>query len=698
VDQFCCFGCCFAAKVAGAGGEQGQSVWTLTRLGMAVFLTLNVTVFSMALWTQDFYGSEAQGDHIFVAAWQGLFRYLSMLFSLPILVLLGGPILENSLQNLRRREMSMDLLLILGVAAAFAYSMVSVLRDSGPVYFEVGCVVLLLVTLGRWLEATGKLKTTAALDQLEVLLPAEARIHREKEEYTIPLDQLKQGDCVRVLAGERIPCDGLILRNHAFLDEQALTGESCCISKGPGDKVFGGTLDLDGDLHVAVTEPASSGALARMIELVREARGKKGKYQRLADRLSAIFIPAVMTIAIVTALYHGFAQGWDRGILSGLAVILIACPCALGLATPMAVWVALGTAARRQVLFRNGESMERLAGVRVMLFDKTGTLTTGKPKVADFLTEHSRDSVLQRAQAIAAASNHAYAQAIRRLADDQARGKLPPKPGLLETGQANCGDVTTHPGLGLTSRAPASGETVYLGSPRFMSEKGMAVSAGFLSDWHLALASGLPMTCVAWDGLVRGVFLFREELRQEARQALDELQRMGLTTIIVTGDHARRGATIAAELGVPVEADLLPADKIVFVERHQRENSLVAMVGDGINDAPALARSDVGIAMGCGTDVARESAGVCLLGNDLGRLPWTVALSKRTIKVIRCNLFWAFFYNVIGIGWACTGKLNPVLASAAMTLSSLMVIGNALRLGSADSIPSLRPGQADVHV
>jgi heavy metal translocating P-type ATPase len=669
---FCCFGCRFAAAVTRSRGEEGAATWTLARLGLAIFLTMNVMVFTMALWTQDFYGDG--GGEAWIASLRGLFRYLSLLFALPVLLILGRPLLESAWQALRRGERSTDPLLLVGVAASYVYSAVSVFRDEGPVYFEVGCMVLVLVTLGRWLEATGKLRTTAAIEALHQLLPNTARLLRPSGEESIPLAEVATGDLLRVLPGERIPCDGVVVRDGAAVDEQVLTGESQPVLKEPGARVLGGTLALDGTLVIETTAPARGGALARLIDLVRKARLTKGGYERLADRLATWFLPAVALLAVAAFAWHTERSGLDQGLLAGLAVLLIACPCALGLATPMAVWAALGQAARGQVLFRNGEALERLATVRAVRLDKTGTLTTGTPTVADFAPafHHDRETVLATAAALASASGHAHCLAIREFV------------ATLHLPEAAVHDARTFPGRGVHARLADRG-MVYLGSPRWLREHGLSFPPELLIVIEKAYAGGLALTCLGWDGLVRGVFILREQLRPEAVRAVAALRALGLDVAVLTGDHAERGRALGQELGVAVAAEQLPEEKVAAIERVRREIGPVAMVGDGINDAPALAASDVGIALGCGADVSRESAAVCLLGNDLLRLPWAIVLARRTVRIIRGNLFWAFAYNVAGLGFACTGRLNPVLASLAMVLSSLFVVTNSLRLtGSAE--------------
>ncbi|HWB09565.1 MAG TPA: cation-translocating P-type ATPase [Pirellulales bacterium] len=678
---YCCYGCRVASEIAGQADQRGESNWLLARLGLSIFLTINVVMFTMALWTQDVYEPQPDAATAFAVSLDGLFRYLALLLSLPVVWLLGAPLARGAWQSIRSGVPSTDPLLVVGVAASYVYSAFSVFRGQGQVYFEVGCVVLVMVTLGRWLEATGKLRATEALDALEKLLPAEVRVIRPDGEQLVPLDELQAGDRVRVLAGERFAADGRIVRGRAAIDEQVFTGESRPSIKEPSDAVLSGTLNLDGELIVDVTATAAAGALRRLIEAVHEARATKGKYQRLADRLSHYFLPGVATIALASGLWHGVVDGFETGVLSGLAVILIACPCALALATPLAVWTAVGRAARSQVLFRHGEALEQLAGVGAVAFDKTGTLTTGTSQVRSFSADDltPRQSVLNAAASLAATSTHSLSAAIAQFTG------LAELAALCPAAASECSEARTLPGRGVSARTPACESTVYLGSLRLMEESDLAVDVPLQRSLRRFDEGGHPVVCIGWQGRVRGVFAFDEQLRPEANEAIASCRKLGLEVSVLSGDASACAERLAATLAVPVEAGLLPAEKVRSIGRLHKDCRGVAMVGDGINDAPALAAADVGIALGCGADVSRQSADVCLLTNDLSRVPWAVGLARATVSIIRQNLFWAFSYNVLGIGLAASGRLSPVWAAAAMVASSVLVIGNSLRLSSWNS-------------
>jgi len=671
VARYCCYGCALAQAATNSGTSGCEMRALLTRLGLAIFLTMNVMVFSMELWTQDVYAGDPGATSALSEPLRDVFRYLCLLLSLPVAWMLGRPIAENAWENLRRGGPSTELLIVLGVFAALVYSSISVFRGSGHIYFEVACVVLVMVTLGRWLDATGKLQTTAALDALAKLLPNEVRQVTDAGEVLVRPDDVHVGDRLRVLAGERFAFDGELLAGHADIDEQIISGESRPLAKGPGETVHAGSVNLDGDLLVRVTAELRNGTLQRMIDLVREARTSKGYHQRLADRVSVWFLPVIALVALVAFTIHARQSGFEQGMLAALAVSLIACPCALGLATPMAVWAALGRASQAQVLVRNGEALERLAQVRAIAIDKTGTLTTGVATVADFVTADdalARDAVLALVAAVADGSQHPLSVAIADFARQE---------GVDISAERLRG--RTLAGRGIAADLPG-GPSAYLGNLRLMKDADLSLNHAIDQAIQQACQQAQSFACAGWEGKVRAVFLFQEELRADAQQALASCRELGLHVCVLTGDHAARAATLAEYFQVEVRAELNPAEKVAALHDLRRQWGAVAMVGDGINDAPALVASNVGIAMGCGADVSRQSASICLLGNQLERIPWSVDLARQTVRVIRQNLFWAFFYNIGGVALACAGWLNPIWAAVAMVASSVLVVGNSLRL------------------
>ncbi len=657
--RYCCYGCRFAASVTQASGETGEARWTMTRLGLALFCSMNVMVFTMFLWSQPETVLEPAAAILYDVA-----RYACLLFTTPVLLLLGAPLLDDAWRELRRGKPSLNLLLVSGVGASFLYSLWAVWNNAGHVYFEVACMVLVAVTLGRWLEASGKLRTTEALRALQQLLPDQVRRVASESEELVPLGEVVCGDQLRVLPGEHLPTDGRIDRGQATLDERTVTGESVPVAKQAGDVVYSGTLNLDGELIVEVTSPPGAGTLERLIAAVMSAADGKERFQRLADTISAWFLPIVLIIAALTFVWHGTNYGLAPAILAALAVVVISCPCALGLATPLALWSAVGAATQRHILVRDGDAFSKLADANVVCFDKTGTLTTGCELCKiDIFDGFDRDAVLAMAAALANASTHVLSQAI---CDYAAREGV---------SRSTVTVVRTVAGRGVEGRLAHSGVKIQLGSQRWMTEQGLE------DVLPPSVASDQPRCLLAYDGRVVAAFLFQETLRPEAMATFAQLREQGLSLWLLSGDGSTRVTTVAKTLGAECRAELLPQHKLTAIQSLQDKHGVV-MVGDGLNDAPALATADVGIALGCGADVSRWSASICLLRDDLSALPWLMDLSRRTTSTIRWNLLWAFGYNAVCIPLAAGGWLHPAIAAAAMVISSLFVVSNSLRLTS----------------
>ncbi len=673
---YCCYGCSLAASITRGRGEAGRATLALTRLGLAILLTMNVMVFSTFLYGQEVYHPAGQPLSDAQSGAAAIFRYLCLLFTIPVLLLLGWPIVANAWRDLRRGRVNVDLLIALGVAAAFALSYVSTLRGDGAFYFDTACMILVLVTLGKYLEAVGRLRTSDAIRRLESLLPDEAFVVVDGEHRTLPRSDVRCGDRLCIRPGARVPADGVVLEGASHVDERTITGEAEPRLRRAGDPVYAGAINGDGTLYVRTTAAGEGTVLSGIAAMLGTARATRGRYQRIGDRLAAILVPLVAVIAIVAAALAARAGGAERAILTGLAVLLISCPCALGLATPMALWVALGRAARRGVLVRDVESLERLAVARTVLFDKTGTLTTGASRIESFdVANDAKDGpqrmeVLAAAAGLARASQHHLCRAIERFA--QSHGVVP----------ADAVNVQTVIGRGASGELADSHRMALLGSPDWMTERGQAWPHTLSETVRDMMDQGRTLTCLALDRAVRGVFSFDEELRPSAAATLNALRTAGRSVQVLTGDHGRRGERLAESLAVDVRSGLLPADKIEHVRHIPAAARPVVMVGDGVNDAPALAAADVGIAMACGADVTRESADICLLGDDPAAVPWTIDLARRTVRTIRQNFAWAFAYNGVGIALAATGRLSPVFAAIAMVVSSLLVIANSSRLGS----------------
>ena len=667
---YCCLGCRFAAAVAQESGETGRIRWTLTRLGLSIFFSMNVMMCAMALWSRDLVSSLHEAEQELLAAFSGLLEWLCFVLTLPVLLLLGIPLGAHVVAQFRERRMTTDGLLLAGVMASFLYSTISLWRGSGPIYFEVTCMVLVAVTLGRWLEAVAKQKTRDAIDSLAGLLPDRVRrIDERGEPESVALDQVRIGDRLRWSAGDRIAVDGRVVEGRAAVDRSFLTGESEPAAVGVGDLIQAGEIDLDGTLTSETLRPVGEGALAALVERVRRAAMSKNRYQKLADRIAAVFLPLVMLAALGLFGWRSLDSDWGDAVQQSLSVVLIACPCALGLATPLAVWSALGRAARRQILVRDGESLCRLAEVQTVAFDKTGTLTNAQAVAERLVTSLPCEEVDVRKAAwrLCESSNHPHARAISQWCRSQGADGVVP------------GSVRTVPGLGVEGEW--DGTRYRLGSAAWFDQDAYTWPDVLESERDRALRSGHAVSVIGWGGVVRGLFLMSESPREEVAQTFEALRNDGVEVVVLTGDSPVRAHATCREWGVRVHAGLLPEQKNEAIGALRSSGRAVAMVGDGLNDAPALAAADVGIAVHAASDLARQTADVCLLGHDLRCVPESLRIARKTRGAIRFNLFWAFAYNTVGVGLAVAGRLHPIVAALAMLGSSLLVVGRSLYLG-----------------
>jgi len=587
---------------------------------------------------------------------------------------------------LKHRTSDMNTLIAVGTSAAYIYSAVITFfpqwfraRGLGlGVYYDTSAMIITLILLGKLLEAIAKGQTSSAIKRLMGLQAKTARVVRNGQEMDIPVEEVRKGDGVVVRPGEKIAVDGIVREGWSAVDESMLTGESIPVEKHAGDPVMGGTINKTGSFQFEATKVGKETALAQIIRLVEEAQGSKAPIQRLADRVASVFVPTVISIALLTFavwMIFGPQPAFTLALLNFVAVLIIACPCALGLATPTAIMVGTGRGAENGILIKGGESLETIHRVNSILFDKTGTLTQGKPSVTDIVAgnEFKEEQVLRWAASAEKGSEHPLGEAIVRAAEEKGL-KLSPVEGFEAI-----------PGQGI--KAQIDGEPILLGNLRLMEEKGIDLNGLRGEVERLANEGKTPMV-VAKNHSAAGIVAVADTLKPHSREAVEALQRMGLEVIMITGDNERTGKAVAAHTGIKrVLAEVLPWEKSRQVKKLQEEGKVVAMVGDGINDAPALAQADVGIAIGTGTDVAMESSDITLITGDLRAVVVAIQLSKRTIRTIRQNLFWAFFYNVLGIPiaagilypfWGIL--LNPMIASAAMAMSSVSVVTNSLRL------------------
>lgn len=604
--------------------------------------------------------------------------WIQLLLATPVQFWLGARFYKAGWKALLARSGNMDLLVAIGTSAAYGLSVYLLVAHAGHegmmehLYFESSAVVITLVLLGKWLEAQAKHQTVEALRALESLRATTAIVRRDGTDLSVPVEAVRVGDMVVVRPGERVPVDGTVVEGHSHLDESLLTGESLPVEKAVGDKVTGGAVNADGMLILEAVAVGGATMLSQIIKLVEDAQAVKAPIQRLVDKVSAIFVPVVLLISAVTFFGWGFVTGdWQQALLNAVAVQVIACPCALGLATPTSIMAGTGVAAKYGILIKDAEALETAHSVTTVAFDKTGTLTEGKPTVVAIEgAAQSQRRVLELARAVQQYSDHPLAKAVQVEAEKRGITLWP------ATG------AKALPGRGV--QANVGGVVTYLGNTRLMREIGL--STGQMED--VAAAHESAGRTVSWLAVqtdtkveLAGLIAFGDTLKASARTAVQRLNEIGVSSVMLTGDNPGSAKAVAAAVGITeFKVEVLPADKATAVNSLKQGGKVVAMVGDGINDAPALASADVGIAMSTGTDVAMHTAGITLMRGDPTLVADAIDISKRTYRKIRQNLFWAFIYNLVGIPLAAFGLLNPVIAGAAMAFSSVSVVSNALLL------------------
>ncbi|MDX9916776.1 MAG: heavy metal translocating P-type ATPase [Gudongella sp.] len=594
--------------------------------------------------------------------------YFQLLLATPVQFVIGYRYYRGAYHSLRGGGANMDVLIALGTSAAYFYSVYNLLTHVHEYYFEASAVIITLILLGKMFEAIAKGKTSEAIKKLMGLQPKTARVIRDGVEADIAIEDLVIGDTIVVRPGERVPVDGVIVDGASALDESMITGESIPVDKKEGDQVIGATINKFGAFKFKATKIGKDTVLSQIIRLVEDAQGSKAPVQRLADKIAGIFVPTVLAIAVVTFLIYNFAGSFNTGLINAVAILVIACPCALGLATPTAIMVGTGKGAEKGILIKSGEHLERAHKMDTIIFDKTGTITKGEPEVTDVraLNGFTIDELLRVAGSVEKTSEHPLGQAIVGYAEDQ----------LILLSEAE--SFAAVPGKGL--KAKFEDKDVLIGNRKLLSEA--EIEIGELENEISVLEEqGKTAMLISVDGTTAGVIAVADQLKETSLSAIKELQGMGLNIYMITGDNERTAKAIASQIGITnVLADVLPEHKASKVEELKAMGKNVGMVGDGINDAPALASADVGFAIGTGTDVAMEAADVTLMRGDLEGVVTAIRLSHRTMKTIKQNLFWAFFYNSIGIPFAALGFLNPMVAGAAMAFSSVSVVSNSLRL------------------
>ena len=665
-DRFCCYGCYLIHEATGAEGVEGKPILFLARLGLAGFLAMNVMTLTWVL-----YGDTLPILFPVEPAARRALVYAIFLLSVPVFLLIGILYIKNAWREIACLSPGVDSLIAIGTLAAFVYSTYETFSGGGSVYFDTATMVLVLVTFGRYLDANARAKTSNLLRNLFSREPLMARVMSGEGDSMVPAETVRPCTLLRVLPGETIPVDALVQDGTTSVNESMLTGEAMPRLRSVGDVVIGGSINVDGHVIIRSMRTAQESVLSRLQKLTEQIHASRSPLQLLTDRISGVFVPGVIVIAVVSGIWSGFAEGVPVGLLRGLTVLLIACPCALGIGASLAVSVGYAAAARRAVVLTSAAVLESVGRIQTMFFDKTGTLTEGHLTVEKFdVLEQFADrknDVLQWAAALEAFSEHPIGQAILDYARTVGLAPVSVVSSKVMPGRGIEGEIRTEDG---------SIQHIRIGQNSSRSEINQNNTNSDLTSASLLISHEY---C--------GAFLLRDHTRESAPEAFRALNELGVSTRILSGDRQSAVDACASVLGPVGEAmgALTPEEKVQLVSGETARGRFTCMIGDGINDAPALAAANVGIALRSGTDLSRVVADVTILDDDLRRIPWLVAFSRRVVRTIRWNLWWAFFYNVAGIVLAVLGILQPIWAAAAMVISSLIVVGNSARLANGET-------------
>jgi len=639
----------------------------LIRFGTAGFLSSQLMIYVIALYAGYFQGIDPNTKFILEA--------IAGLLTVPVIFYSGMPFIKNTITGLRHLRFNMDALIAIGSGSAFLYSVYQMVAKGpeGKVYFDTSAMIITLILLGRYIEATAKGKASETIKMLTELTPKDARRVKGRDIETIPVSSVNKGDFIQVRPGERIPLDGIVTSGESEADEAIITGESKPVSKKQGSEVIGGTMNLYGSFIFEVTRTGKDTVLSGIIRAVEDAQARKPKIQVLADRVVSVFVPVILIIALSTVIFYLLKGSSSHfALMTGISVLVIACPCSLGLATPIAVLIFTTKASSRGILIRGGEVVDNASRITNVIFDKTGTITVGMPvlkKTIVFENSMDEEELLSIAALIEEMSEHSIGHAIV----DAAK-----KISNLKSQISNVSGFKTVTGRGVVGII--ANKKILIGNMTFMNENHIQMPT-FGEDILKFYKDGDTIVYVGWDGALKGLFIISDVVRDEAHGVVHELKNMGINVSIISGDNKTTTFSIAASVGIDsVLSEATPGKKKEAIEDIQQKGNKVMMIGDGINDAPALTEAVVGMAMGQGTDIAMESADMVLARNDLRLIPYFIRLSKKTYSVIKQNIFWAFFYNLLAIPLAVLGVLHPIIAAGAMAASSLIVVGNSLRI------------------
>lgn len=663
-ESFCCAGCFIVYKITGTKGEEGFSQALLGKFGIGVLFSMNVMALSLI-----FYGAE-YGSTKIPPAFSTPIRYILLVFSLPVIILLGYPLLKSSIESFKQRILGTEALILIGAVSAFLISVKSTLMANGEVYYEIATTILTLYTCGRYLDTRARFRASESIKGLSALIPNEVLIHRGNNTMeTIALSDVKIGDRAILRPGERIPLDGVVINGYGSVNESFLTGESKPVFKTNGAEVFSGTINLNGNFTVEVRKSSDEFVIKRIERLMEQIRENPSRIKRIADNITAIFIPLIITLSLGSALYWIMIKGQpSTAIMRMLSILLISCPCAFGIAAPLAIWKGLGEAAKRGAIIMGADIMEVLSKVKTIFFDKTGTLTLNTLSLSKIYRDDSlsEEQILEIASSLEIHFKHPLSSSILEESEKKGINKF-----------LDVTNITSTAGMGIEGEI--QGVRYYIGSRIWFESLGISTDIRKFANYSPQEDTSI-IVYIAKEGNLIGGFHFTQTLRHGVIETFQWFKEQGIKTVILTGDSIRGGMEIDKIIKPDdIKWELMPEDKVKEIEA-QKGRQIVAMVGDGINDAPALSAAHIGIAMGCGTELTRESANINLLGDDIRLIPYLIHISKKVRRKVYVNFFWAFIYNIIGIVFAVYGIITPLIAVIAMILSSLFVIGNSIKI------------------